>query len=130
MMSLTFDWEALTKNLDEASEEYQQALDQGFQKAGLAMIHKFQDEQLSGRTGGDLGLNIRTGNLRDSLKTNVTTQAGQLEGVIYNKGATYWAFHQDGTDRLKKRLFLEEDFEYSGEKMYSSAVEMALDTLR
>ena len=130
MMSLTFDWQALVKGLDEAGEEYREALDLGFQKAGLSMVHKFQDEQLSGRVSGDIGLNVKTGNLRDSLKAFVTTQTGQIESLIYNQAAQYWAYHQDGTERLKKRLFIEEDFEFTGEKLYSSAVEMALDTLR
>lgn len=130
MMALTFDWESLTHDLDDAGEEYRKALDDGFQKAGISMVRKFQDEQLSGRKAGNVSLNIVTGRLRDSLKTNVTTQAGQLESMIYNSGAQYWAYHQDGTDRLKKRLFIEEDFEFSGMKMYESSVEMALDTLR
>ena len=130
MMRLSFDWEALTKGLESASEDYKQALDIGFQKAGLAMVHKFQDEQLSGRKSGNIALNVRTGRLRDSLKTLVTTQTDEVHGLIYNQGAQYWAYHQDGSDRLKKRLFIEEDFEFSGEKMYTSAVEMAMDTLR
>ena len=130
MMSLSFDWEALTKDIEAASEDYKQALDIGFQKAGLAMVHKFQDEQLSGRKSGDIALNVRTGRLRDSLKTLVTTQTDEVHGLIYNQGAQYWAYHQDGSDKLKKRLFIEEDFEFSGEKMYTSAVEMAMDTLR
>ena len=130
MMQLDFDWAALTADLDQAGEEYRAALDTEFQRAGLAMVHKFQDEQLSGRKSGDIALNVRTGNLRDSIKTMVTTQAEQVEGIVYNRGAQYWGYHQDGTERLKKRLFLEEDFEASGEKLYSSAVELAMDTLR
>lgn len=130
MMSLSFGWAEMNKEVDQASEEYKAALDVGFQKASLAMVHKFQDEQLSGRRSGDIGLNVRTGNLRDSLKTLVTTQTGELKGLIFNQAAQYWAYHQDDSGRLKKRLFLEEDFELSGEKLYVSAVEMAMDTLR
>lgn len=130
MMSFSFDFESLFQGLKDAGDEYREALDKGFQKAGLAMVHKFQDEQLSGRKSGDIALNVRTGNLRDSLKTVVTTQADEVQSLIYNQGAQYWAYHQDGSDRLKKRLFIEEDFEFSGEKMYTSAVEMAMDTLR
>lgn len=129
MMTLSFDFDALAEELKEAGEDYRGALDKGFQKAGLAMVHKFQDEQLSGRKAGDIALNVRTGNLRDSIKTLVKTQSDEVHGVVFNQGAQYWAYHQDGSERLKKRLFMEEDFEVSGEKLYSSAVEMALGTL-
>lgn len=129
MMTLSFDFEALAEELKEAGEDYRDALDKGFQKAGLAMVHKFQDEQLSGRKAGDIALNVRTGNLRDSIKTLVKTQSDEVHGVVFNQGAQYWSYHQDGSERLKKRLFIEEDFEVSGEKLYSSAVEMALETL-
>lgn len=129
MISLGFNTEALAQDLKAMGEEYYEALEKGFQKAGLELIHKFQDEQLSGRKSGDIGLNVRTGNLRDSLKNVVTTQAGMIEGLIYNRAADYWSYHQDGSERLKKRLFLEEDFEVSGEKLYSSAVEMAMDAI-
>jgi hypothetical protein len=130
MMELSFDWVTLNSELDKAGEEYREALDAGFQKAGISMVRKFQEEQLSGRKSGDIYLNVKTGNLRNSLRSMVTSQAGQVEGVVYNQGAQYWGYHQDGTEKHPKRLFIEEDFEVSGEKRYASAVDMAMDTLR
>lgn len=126
---MTFDFAPMVAGLEQASEDYRRTLDEGFQKAGLAMVHKFQDEQLSGRTGGDIGLNVVTGRLRDSLKNLVTSSAQEIAATVYNTGATYWEYHQLGSDRLRKRLFFDEDWADSGEKMFASAVDIAMDSV-
>jgi hypothetical protein len=129
MIDINFNFEEMIQGLDEASGEYQNLLERGFARANLQIIHKFQDEQLSGRRSGDVGLNVRTGNLRDSLHSVVTVDSEAITATIYNRGADYWAYHQDGSDRLRKRLFIEEDFEDSGEKLYSSEIEIAMQAL-
>ena len=126
---MVFDFGPVVEGLDKAGEEYRHALDIGFARAGLAMVHKFQDEQLSGRTAGDLGLNVVTGTLRDSLKSLVTTEADTVTAMVYNRGAMYWDYHQSGTDRLKKRLFFDEDWQDSGEKIFASQVDIAMDVI-
>lgn len=125
MMALEFDYKAMTAGLDEAGEEYRDALDKGFQRAGIAMVTRFQEEQLSGRRAPNFGLNIRTGNLRASLRQAVTTSTGEVRSSITNRGASYWAYHQDGAGHNPKRLYFEEEFQDQGERVYASEVERA-----
>lgn len=128
-MNLNFEFNLLNGEIEDLSEEYKAALEKGFARAGMNLIYKFQDEQLSGRRSGDVGLNVRTGNLRDSLRSVVTVDSEAITNTIYNRGADYWAYHQDGSDRLRKRLFIEEDFEDSGAKLYTSEIEIAMQVI-
>jgi len=129
MITIRFDIENLVQDADQKSKEFRDLLDEGFKAAGLQIVKQFQEGQLSGRYGTDIGLNIRTGNLRASIKSLVTTDSDTVNSVISNEGAQYWQYHQDGTDKLKKRLFFDEYFEDEGEKLYESSVDLALQAI-
>jgi hypothetical protein len=108
---------------------YRQALEQGFAKAGNEVVELFRSEWLSGRTSGDLGLNIRTGRLYQSVRSLTEVTQDRIVSQVFNRGAPYWHYHQTGTDRLPKRLYLEEAFEEDGESLYSKALEDAIRRL-
>ena len=108
-------------------EDYRATLEQGFAKAGRLLVDRFREQQLSGRSAGDMGLNIRTGNLFQSLRSLTEIEPRTIRSIIFNRGAQYWAYHQDGTGTLPKRLTLEEDFEDEGSKMFTRVVEQALE---
>ena len=129
MMALEFDFKAVTEGLDEAGQEYRDALDKGFQRAGIAMVTRFQEEQLSGRRTPRVGLTSRTGTLRASLRQAVTTSGDEVRSTITNRGASYWAYHQDGAGHNPKRLYFEEEFQDPGEKVYATEVERAFQAV-
>lgn len=125
MLMLEWDFKSMVAGLNEASEDYRDALDKGFQRAGVSMVRRFQEEQLSGRRAPGFGLNVRTGNLRGSIRSSVTTSGDEIRSSITNSGAQYWAYHQDGAGNNPKRLYFEEEFLDPGERVYATEVEGA-----
>ena len=115
-------------SLQGRKEAYRQALEDGAAKAGVEIVELFRSEWLSGRQAGDLGLNIRTGRLYQSIKSLTIVDGTRVASQIYNTGAPYWAYHQDG-DGVMKRLYLEEAFQEDGERIYQGVVEAALERL-
>ena len=71
--------------------------------------------------GGRPGLNVITGELRDSLKGIVNYSSDGLESTI--EGDEIINFHQFGTKYLPKRLYINEDFEKFIEKDVVQTIE-------
>lgn len=128
MIVINLDIGDLPQELESAKLEYQMALERGFAEASQTIVERFRANQLSGRTGADTGLNIRTGRLYQSIRSLTQTAVGFVRGIVFNQGAQYWAYHQD-PDGQKKRLFLEEDFETYGSILYQSKIELAFAKL-
>jgi hypothetical protein len=101
----------------------------GFSGASADMVEMFQREQLSGRKGDDTGLNIRSGTLYRSLSSGANVFGDTITAEVTNLGATYWEYHQEGTERLPKRLFFEESFEADGVPKFEDAIESAFARL-
>lgn len=99
----------------------------GFEQVSKTIVKAFQEDQLSGRKADDTGLNIKTKNLYTSLTSAARLESQELIGEVGNKGATYWEYHQTGTERLKKRLFFDEFFQGEGADMYVSAADEAFE---
>jgi len=129
MVVIYLETDALAAQLNGMKEDYRAALEEGFARAGRLIVDLFRNTQLSGRTPDDRGLNIRTGNLNQSVKSLTQISGSTITSLVYNEGAQYWEYHQTGTDRLPKRLYLEEAFQDDGAKLYTSEVEMALARL-
>lgn len=104
-------------------------LERALDVAGATQVERFRTEQLSGRTGGDMGLNQRTGNLHESMRSVTIVEDRLLVSEIYNRGARYWYYHQHGTATLKKRLRLDEDLSERGVPLYESEIERGLAQL-
>lgn len=107
-------------------EEFREGIERGMARAGAAVVDLFRTRWLSGRGSDDLGLNIRTGRLYQSIRSLTEIDDATLRSVVFNSGAVYWYYHQTGTDRLPKRLFLEETFEEDGQALYASEISLAL----
>lgn len=127
MVVIHINTEEIAAELRSRGESYRETMERGLARAGAEVVDLFRRDWLSGRNTDDLGLNIRTGRLYQSIKSLTEIDGDILRGIVFNQGATYWHYHQTGTDRLPKRLYLEETFEEDGEKLYTSEVEMALE---
>jgi len=68
-------------------------------------VGKIKSEQMSGRPG----LNVVTGDLRNSLQFEVIESGDSLEFIV-GSDVEYFAAHQYGTDTLPKRLYVEEEW--------------------
>lgn len=119
----------LSDQLERDGQEFEREIETGFVDASRAIVDGFKTGQLSGRKSDDTALNVKTGNLRRSIDSRVRMTGRNIAATIFNKSATYWEYHQLGTERLKKRLFLFEEFATSGRKRYESTVETALKGL-
>lgn len=108
--------------------EYREAMEKGFARAGAAIVDLFRHRWLSGRGSDDLGLNIRTGRLFQSIKSLTEINKDAIRSVVFNSNATYWEYHQLGQG-VPKRLYLEEAFEEDGGKLYTSEMELAFERL-
>lgn len=109
---------------------YQEAAVKGFAEAGRMVVDLFRNDWLSGRQAGDIALNVQTGKLRDSIRSVTSERGPNITSEVFNRGAQYWEYHQTGTDRLPKRLYLLEAFEEDGAKLYAGQVEIALGMLK
>ncbi len=123
MIQLTMDVSGILAGLEEKGAEFRDIVAHGFASASATIVERFQDDQLSGRPG----LNIKSGKLRDSIKSMVEIAQDQIKGIVKNEGATYWEYHQLGAGHNPKRLFFYEYFEDQGEKLYTSEIEMAFE---
>lgn len=120
--------EELCQGLEKLGRESLDVLERALDVAGRTQVGRFRQEQLSGRTGGDMGLNKVTGNLHESPRDVTIVQEHLLVSEIYNRGAQYWEVHQAGRG-VKKRLRLEEDLEQRGAPLYVSEIELGLNNL-
>lgn len=125
MIIIQFNLDDVVEALEDRAQEYWEVIQTGFARAGQLMVARFQDQQLSGRHGDDTGLNIQSGNLRASLRSLTEIEGHEIRSMVENAGATYWQYHQTGTEKLPKRLFLKEDFAGEGSKLYTSEIELA-----
>lgn len=126
----------ITTNAAEIASDYRKAdvefisdLETGFAQASQNIAESFKRNQLSGRKSDDTGLNVKRDVLRQSIKGSGMRDGMTIVGMVTNSMATYWEYHQDGTLKLPKRLFFYEEFETTGEKAYTSVVEMAMEKL-
>lgn len=122
-------------NMDEVAQDMariaygaEDALERAMDVAGAAQRDRFRQEQMSGRTAGDMGLNVVSGNLRESLRYVTIVEEQKMTSEIYNRGGQYWYPHQEG-EGVKKRLMLEEDLEARGLPLYESEIERGLNEL-
>lgn len=99
----------------------------GFTEGSKAIVGMFQRDQLSGRKADDTGLNIKSRRLYESLWSGAQVVGDTVAAEIGNHGATYWEYHQTGTERLRKRLFFDEVFHSKGRDIYTSLAEAAFD---
>lgn len=111
----------------------------GWFKAGQQFIGMIQREQLSGRTGivsfgKEGGLNVRTGNLRRSWWTSSNLEGGDVTSIVYTD-VRYARIHQYGGTitqnggrriNIPKRLYVLEEFNNRGRKLYESEVRRAM----
>ena len=126
MIGLMLDIAPAVRKMGRWQKDVELALGLGMSRGGNVMAAVLRDDQLSGRHGDDTGLNIKTGRLHDSIKAETEAAGVTFTSTVYNRAATYWYWHQIGTDRLPKRLFFEEDFAESGPEIYETEIDLAL----
>jgi hypothetical protein len=106
-------WSAVADDLQNRVTEFRATVAAGFAGVDDGVVAHFKDDELSGR-------------LHDSIKSLVEVADHQIAGIVYNTGARYWEFHQDGAGNNPKRLHFEEYFRSQGLAAYSDVVEGAL----
>lgn len=129
MIVITSNAAQVASDLSQDSQEFLRDLELGFIDASKAIVDSFKMNQLSGRKSDNTALNVRSGNLRRSIDQRAHMNGRDIAATIFNKSATYWEYHQEGTERLPKRLFFYEEFANQGRKRYESSVETALKRL-
>lgn len=126
MISISLDSSKLKDALRAFSDDVQTRLEIAMDMAGRAIVETFRADQLSGRRAPNYGLNRKTGNLYESLRSGVTGAGSKLTSEIYNRGAQYWYYHEHGMGFNPKRLWFEEVFRKAGPDFYSTEIEKAL----
>lgn len=124
MISITLDISGVTQALREFSDKVNTSLEIAMDVAGREIVEAFRADQLSGRRAPNYGLNRRTGNLYESLRSGVTGSGKKLTSEIYNRGAQYWYYHEFGMGYNPKRLWFEETFRKTD--IYQTNIEKAL----
>ena len=125
MINLQADFSEAVAKFRALAQEFRASVAQGFSEVSRRIAEKFRNEDLSGRKSDDTGLNIRTGRLHDSIKSEVEIAENKISGVVYNDDAPYWEFHQKGMGFNPKRLFWEEEFEAAIGNEYAAVVSEA-----
>lgn len=120
------DWSAVADGLANRVTDFKESVAKGFATVDNQVVTHFKDDELSGRKADDTGLNIRSGTLHDSIKGVVDVADSQISGTVYNTGARYWEYHQDGAGHNPKRLHFDEYFRNEGLAAYTDVVESAL----
>lgn len=112
----------IANDLAEGRDAFREELADSFRLAGRDMRDIFRDKWLSGRFGDDIGLNIRTGRLHDSIQNLTVVNPRSVESNVYNRDADYWRFHP-------RRFPAEKIFTKEGQKLYTSALQQALEAI-
>lgn len=103
-----------------------QSLEIAMDVAGRKIMETLKADQLSGRRAPNYGLNRRTGNLYESLRSGAYQKGNSFISEVYNRGAQYWEYHERAMGFNPKRLWFEEYFRKSGPDVYASEIEVAL----
>jgi len=98
------------------------AITAGMSRVTDEMRDSIKDGQLSGRPG----LEIQTGNLYNSIKSKVEEKTKTVTGIVFNRKADYWWYHQYPEGGRHKYLNIDEYFELEGAEMVSEMVEDAM----
>ena len=125
----TSGFEAIAAGLKAREKAFVEAVGIGFEKTADEIAGNLLKDQLSGRKADDTGLNIKTGTLYDSIHSMVDIEDAKITADVYNTGAQYWEYHQEGAGHNPKRLFFDEYFEAQGLQMYEEAMEEALELM-
>lgn len=124
MISVLIDPGFLT-GIKESRAEFVEDIDAGFEAAGDAVAEKLRSD-VSGRKPDDTGLNIRTGTLFNSIETFAQRSPDGMTSAVFNQGADYWRYHEQGAGANPKRLFWGDYWNQSAPKLYETAVNEAL----
>ena len=119
----------LTEEILKKKKEWiAKAIKRGTLFATEFIIGQIQEKQLSGRIMEDFGLKRQSGDLRErSWKKNISNTALTITSKIWTI-SKYAKYHQTGTSRFPKRLYVLEYFKAEGEKIYLSEITEALHT--
>src|SRR3989337_1694976 len=106
-IELRIDTEKLERFIRGKSKAFFTAAKKRIADASWAFIRFITLDQLSGRTSALYGLNVITGTLRRSFKAKLVGDAevGDIVTKIFST-ARYAKYHQTGTSRLPKRLYI------------------------
>lgn len=109
------------------NEDWRDRASRAMSQGGADVVEMFRSEQLTRRGGDDMGLNIRTGRLFNSLQSDVEVIGSKVVSTIENHDAKYWYYHQVGAGHNPKRLTLEERFADRGMDIYRDHLSRVLD---
>jgi hypothetical protein len=129
MLRLSVDTKALVAELQARARAFRRAGEAAMLRASEAVVALFRRKWLSGQTGADLGLNIRTQNLYNSLQANARQDGDALLGEVTNQGADYWWYHEHPQGGRPQRLHLEDDFQVEGEPLYVGELDRAMEAM-
>lgn len=126
---ITTDWRELNDDLVERRMDYLDTLTRTFAEAGRKMADLLRDEWLSGRHSDDMGLNVITGNLHDSIRSRTERREDTVTSVVWNQDADYWWWNAGHASYVKNRFPVDFIFAQEGEEIYTSAFEAALERI-
>ena len=126
MLNLVLDVMPVAENLLDKKEAWADRRIIAMDQAG-ADVRELLRGQLSGRKPDDMGLNMRTGNLFDSLQNKTEIVDGGIESTIFNTDAKYWWYHQVGAGNNPKRLMMDEQFASDGMEVYYKQLGLAME---
>ncbi len=118
----------LAQVLQRKKARYLRDLSTGFVKVGREIVTLLQKEWLSGRIAGDLGLNIITGNLYNSIGFLTTVNGAEIESNVFNHGASYWYWNAGHSPNHPNRFPVDAIFQDQRER-YTTVMQAALARL-
>lgn len=121
-------WGKVADELNIRMTAFEESVESGFRKVDEAFLQNTKETQLSGRHSDDTGLYRRTSDLYNSFHEITEKQDSLISGNILSDNGIwekYGEYHQDGTEKLKKRLFIPERFE-EWESKYEAVIEDSL----
>lgn len=126
MVVVYVDTAPVLADLTEMKDRFQERIATGFAEAGQQVVDLFRNTWLSGRGSDGLGLNIVTGNLRQSIRSLTEIQPDAVVSEVFNRDADYWWYHEHPESGRHQYLHLEDAFTEDGGKLYESQIEQAL----
>lgn len=129
MLEVSNNIRTLISQVGKRKKSFIKSLERRFKETIGLFIKRIQRIQLSGRAGSNPGkyLYKRSGKLFDSFSgtVKVSDKSFNIRTSI-ESNSPYIQYHQNGTSRLPKRLFISEDWKKVGREVLTSDVRQAL----
>ncbi len=118
----------LAEKFEGRKAQFIEDISQGFAKVGRDIAAILRDKWLSGRRRGDMGLNIISGRLHDSIQSITEVDGRETLSSIFNRDAKYWYWNAGHSENHPNRFPVDRIFS-DNRKRYVSVFEAAFARL-